>query len=108
MTKRRMKMDRKTRENLNSLSKKAFGKSSKWQKLVNNGIYEPYERDREVMVPRANGTAVKKVFTDKKFVCRRYTVEEVTKLMTDILATKNSSPELSNEVGSPQEVTPAT
>jgi hypothetical protein len=78
-------MDTKTREELNALSKRAFGASSKWQKLVNNGIYEEYSRDREVMVPTANGQLMKKTFTDKKKMARRYSVEEVRKLMEGIL-----------------------
>lgn len=83
-------MDRKTREELNTLSKEVFGTSSRWQKLVNGGVSEPYEREREVMVPRANGTVVKKTFTDKKSVVRRMTVEEVTKLMKDLLEVRRA------------------
>ena len=84
-------MDTKTREELNALSKRAFGTSSKWQKLVNDGFYEEFTRDREVMIPKANGELMKKVFTDKKKVARRYSVEEVRKLMEDILEKSNGS-----------------
>lgn len=83
-------MNRKTREELNEMSKKVFGTSSRWQKIVNNGIAEPYERDRKVMVPRANGTLVEKVFVDKKSVVKHYTVDEVRKLMQDILESRNT------------------
>lgn len=73
------------RQELNALSKQVFGTTSRWQKLVNKGVAEPFERDREVMVPRADGTLVKKTFTDKKYVLKHYSVEEVEKLMTDVL-----------------------
>jgi len=122
-------MNRETRETLNKLSKQVFGSSSKWQKLVNDGVAEPHERDREVMVPRGDGSVAKKIFTDKKLVLRRYSVEEVTKLMLDVLAARNNTilpaeplhsvpsaqlveseslvnqPEPNNDAGSPQEVT---
>ncbi len=78
-------MDRKTREELNEMSKKVFGTASKWQKLVNDGVKDTYERDREVMVPAANGSLLKKTFTDRKYVLKRYSVEEVRKLMQDVL-----------------------
>lgn len=77
-------MDRKTREELNALSKEVFGSSSRWKKIVENGVAEPMQKDREVMVPQA-GRIVKRTFTDNKSVLRRYSIEEVTKLMKDIL-----------------------
>lgn len=83
-------MDRNTREELNSLSKEVFGSSSRWQKFVNKGVSEPFERDREVMIPKANGQFVKKTFTDKKSIVRRYSVEEVRKLMVDIKNVRTS------------------
>jgi len=78
-------MTRIEREELNLLSKQAFGTTSKWQKLVNDGVKEPFERERKVMVPTSKGLR-EKTFVDRKSVLRRYTVEEVKKLMTDILA----------------------
>lgn len=78
-------MDRKTREELNALSKKVFGTTSKWQKLVNNGVAEPFERDREVMITTADGKLGKKVFTDRKYVNKRYSVEEIRKFMESLL-----------------------
>jgi hypothetical protein len=77
-------MDRKTREELNDLSKRVWGSSSRWKKLVEKGFIEFFERDREVMVPGATGVK-KKVFTDRKGVPRRYTIEEVRKVMMDLL-----------------------
>jgi hypothetical protein len=77
-------MDRKTREELNRLSKEVFGTSSRWKKIVDKGTVEPLERDRKVIVPKANGQLVEKVFTDKKGVTKYMTVEEVLKLMLEI------------------------
>ncbi len=77
-------MTRVQREELNALSKECFGTTSRWQKIVNNGVAEPMERKREVMVPSCGGFA-KKTFTDRKSVVRRYSVEEVKALMEDIL-----------------------
>lgn len=87
-------MTRETRQRMNNLSKLVFGTSSKWQKLV-NGIVEPMEREREVTVPDGRGGVKTKVFTDKKSVLKRYTVNEVAALMLDLLksrmeAAKNS------------------
>lgn len=79
-----MVLTRKERLELNEMSKQVFGTSSRWQKIVNNGVAEPYERDREVMVPTSGGVE-KKVYTDTKNVLRRYSIEEVKKLMTDII-----------------------
>lgn len=78
-------MDRKTREELNALSKEVFGTSSRWQKIMDHGVLEPYERDREVMIPQANGRLLKKTFTDKKTVVRHYSLEEVKALMNELL-----------------------
>jgi hypothetical protein len=77
-------MTRTQREELNQLSKQVFGTTSKWQKLVNDGVKEPYERERKVMVPTPAGLK-EKTFVDKKSVVRRYSVEEVKKLMTDMV-----------------------
>jgi hypothetical protein len=85
-------MDRKTREELNKLSLECFGSSSRWQKVMDKGVAEPFERDREVMVPTSKGVE-KKVFTDKKSVVKHYSLEEVKKLMHDILESrKNTAP----------------
>lgn len=77
-------MDRKTREELNKLSKEVFGTSSRWQKIMDKGVAEPHERDREVMIPGPKGLE-KKVFTDKKSIVKHYSLEEVRQLMNDIL-----------------------
>ena len=77
-------MKRELRDELNRMSKEVFGTSSRWQKIYNSGVAQPVERDREVMVPTRNGIE-KRTFTDKKSVVQRYTVDEVRKLMEDIL-----------------------
>lgn len=89
VNKRRKKMEYKTRQELNQLSLKAFGTSSKWQKLVNNGRPELYERDREVVVPE-NGQLAKKIFKDQKVMIHRYTVEEIKKHMMQILEDRHN------------------
>lgn len=78
------KMDRKTKQELNELSKQVFGSSSKWQKLVERGSLEPMQRERKVMVPE-NGSAVEKTFIDRKTVMRRYTPDEIKSEMLSIL-----------------------
>ena len=78
------KMDRNTREELNALSKEVFGTSSKWKKLIEVGHSDVMERDREVMIPTKKGLE-KKVFKDKKSVTKRYTLEEVRKIMAEVL-----------------------
>ena len=84
-------MTHQERQEMNELSKEAFGTSSRWQKIVNEGVLESMERKREVMVPKANGGAMKKTFTDRKSVIRRYTVEEIRKAMEDILEARKEN-----------------
>ena len=79
------------RQELNALSKKAFGSSSRWQKLITKGFAEPVERQREVMVPNKKGVPTMKTFTDKKKVVRHYTVEELRKLMEEVIALNTSA-----------------
>ncbi len=81
-------MTRQEREELNQMSKECFGTTSRWQKIINNGVADPMERDREVLVPDGRGGVKTKVFKDKKAVVKRYSVEDVRKLMEDILKTK--------------------
>ena len=78
-------MTRNEKQELNEMSKKVYGTSSKWKKLVDYGFPEEFSRDREVLVPKANGELTKRTFTDKKFVMHRFTVEEVKKIMQDEL-----------------------
>lgn len=84
-------MTYKERQELNQLSKEVFGTSSKWQKLVNNGFAEDASTSKDVMIPKANGKVVKKTFVDRKSVTKRYTVEEIRKIMTDVLEAKKAA-----------------
>ncbi len=79
------------RQELNRLSKECFGTASKWQKLVYNGESEAFQREREVMIPKKDGRGFdKKVYTDTKYVVKHYSVEEVKKVMLDILESRKS------------------
>jgi len=84
-------MDRKTRDELNSLSKQVFGTSSRWQKLVNDGFQEVITEDVTEQVPQDDGTTVERVVKVPKkvngavqSVTKRYTVEGVMQLMLDL------------------------
>lgn len=90
-------MTRQEREELNNLSKQAFGTSSKWKKLMDNGFPEVYERDREVLVPKANGQITKKTFTDKKSIIKHYSLEEVKKVMLDIILSRKPKNEITSK-----------
>lgn len=92
-------MNRKTREELNALSKKVFGSSSKWQKIVNQGVAQPYERDRKVMIPKANGQLEEKVFTERKFVVEHMTVEQVRAKMEQVLVDRAKPSKFDADVG---------
>ena len=84
-------MEYKTRKELDELSLRAFGTSSKWKKLVDKGIPQLYERDREVIVPNKDGQLSKKVYTEQKYVTKRYTAEEVKKHMMQILEDRHNA-----------------
>ena len=92
-----MNLTYKERQELNELSLKTFGTTSKWQKLLDDGVSQLYTREREVMVPKANGEITKKTFTDKEYRTKRYTVEEVRKAMVDALEAKRLSEEAVNK-----------
>ena len=83
-------MTREIRDNLSRLSKEVFGTSSRWQKILRNGVAQPQERDREVTVPDGKGGFKTKTFTDKKYTIQRFTTEEVVKLMMGILSQRNA------------------
>lgn len=87
-----MNLTQQEKQELNTLSKKVFGTTSKWEKLVNKGDPEPHTRQREVMLPDGRGGLKTKVFTDTKYVLKHYTVEEVKKLMLDVLASRVETP----------------
>lgn len=91
-------MTHEMRDNLNKLSKIIFGSSSKWQKIVDNGIAEPMERDREVTVPDGRGGLKTKVFTDRKYVTKHYSVEEVMVMMMEALKSRAVDEKSDNKV----------
>jgi hypothetical protein len=95
-------MEYKTRQELNELSLKAFGASSRWQKFVNRGVPQLYERDREVVLADQMGKLGKKVFTDQKVVIHRFTVEEVKKHMMQILEDRHTREKLQKEIAEQQ------
>lgn len=76
------------RQELNTLSKLVFGTSSRWQKIVNNGVAEPHSRDREVVIPGPSGLKTK-IFTDTKNIVKHFNVAEVKKLMETILSERS-------------------
>jgi hypothetical protein len=84
-------MTREVRENLNRLSKEVFGTSSRWAKIVNNGVAEPMEREREVTVPDGKGGVKVKTFKDKKTVIKHYTPDEVCSMMLEILQSRQKN-----------------
>ena len=92
-----MNLTYKERQELNQLSKKAFGTSSKWNKLVTRGHTAPFERKREVMVPKADGNLEKKVFTDIQHQTQHYTVDAVRAIMVKILADREASEKAVND-----------
>ena len=64
--------------------------------MVEKGVPELYERDREVMVTTRAGDLKKKVFKDHKYGLKRYTVEEIKKVMEDIVESKKANAEILN------------
>lgn len=79
--------DRKTRLELDALSKDVFGVSSRWQKLVNKGYKEqvteevtetvPAEKEGEAPTTRQVQVPVKTAFGAFQYVIKRHTVESV-------------------------------
>lgn len=78
-------MNRKITEEMNALSKEAYGSSSRWRKLIEKGLPELWEREKEVMVPTRNGDVKKKVFKEHKYCLKRFTLEEVKADMEKII-----------------------
>lgn len=92
-------MDRKTREELNALSKEVFGVPSKWQKFL-KGVPEPVTKmvtervkdkdGKETEVTRQVYETYGKKHQKKVFIKKYYTIEEIKNLM---VAIKNSKEE---------------
>ncbi len=85
-------MNRKSREELNALSKEVFGLSSRWQKLVNKGFQQP--EILEKMIPNSETGKVEKVqFTTHNKITLRHTEESVGQLMTNLKKQRESAME---------------
>lgn len=69
---------------LNELSKKCYGKSSKWQKMVNKGELIP------AMSKNKKGEDV------KVRVISKYTIEEVKSIMEDLVKEEQEAKETEN------------
>lgn len=78
------------RQELNTLSEKAFGTASRWKKLLENGYYETWARDRQAMVTGPDGKMDKRTFTERKQVAKYPTLEEIRKFMADEIEKKNA------------------
>lgn len=79
------------RQELNALSQKAFGTSSKWKKLLDEGYFELWSRDRQAMVAGTDGKMVTKTFTEKKYVTKYPTVDDIRKYMVGEVEKKNAA-----------------
>jgi len=88
-----MNLNRKTREELNALSKEVFGASSRWQKYLESGTQELLVEEVSEIVPGAKEgdpdterkvqTPVKREDGAMQFYTKHYTVEDVRTLMVE-------------------------
>lgn len=86
-------VDRKTRLELNALSKDVFGVSSKWQKLVEKGYLEevteevtetvPAEKEGDAPTTKTVRVPVLTASGGKQSVLKRYTVETVREFLLE-------------------------
>jgi hypothetical protein len=87
-------IDRKTRDELSALSKEVFGASSRWQKLMNDGVQEllteevtelvPGEKEGDEPTERKVWVPVKRSDGALQYSIKRYTLEEVHAYMLDL------------------------
>lgn len=86
-------VDYQTRQELNALSKEVFGSSSRWQKLVNNGVAKLVTEEVTELVPGETDDAPsteRKVQIPVKLngmlhsVVQHHTVESVRELMVEL------------------------
>lgn len=83
-----MNIDRKTKEELNQLSKEVFGSTSKWKKMCELGVAEPIMEDT-IKLTMVDGKEVKEnvktpvLYKDSipTSTLRRYTIPEVREFM---------------------------
>lgn len=86
-------VDRKTRLELNALSKDVFGVSSKWQKLVEKGYLEevteevtetvPAEKEGDAPTTKTVRVPVLTASGGKQSVLKRYTVDSVREFLLE-------------------------
>lgn len=81
-------MKREITEEMNALSKEVYGSSSRWRKLMDKGVPELWEREKEVVIPTRNGQVKTKVFKEHKYSIKRFTLEEVKEEMLKVLASR--------------------
>jgi hypothetical protein len=91
---------REIKEELDKLSKEVFGSSSKWKKMVEDGVIEPVLEDTKRLIPDPETDGDYKTETIKtqvshfganggelsKFEVKRYTVDSIKAHMLDIKA----------------------
>lgn len=78
-------MNRKTKQELNALSKEVFGTASKWQKLIEKGFIWPHEKVEEKVIPNTKtGVLEKKQFKHTEYVHIRHTEDTVRELMNNV------------------------
>lgn len=83
-----MYIDRKTKEELNALSKSVFGTTSKWRKMMELGVSEIVQEDTKKLVVKDGKEEYETIKTpvmhkDQLVVNRlkRYTIDEVREFM---------------------------
>lgn len=91
-----MQYSREITNELNSLSKKIFGSTSKWRKMVEKGVWELVEEDVKKLVVKDGKETTEMVkepvyYTGKRENCEmkqhqlhRYTLEEVKEFMLTV------------------------
>lgn len=86
-----MNIDRKTKEELNQLSKEVFGSSSKWRKMMDLGVPEVVEENTKKLVMKDGKEEYETVKTAVLYkeqmplnTLRRYTVSEVRDFMLTV------------------------
>ncbi len=78
-------MNRTTIDEMNELSKRCFGTTSRWKKILDNGVAEPLPDETKVVPNFATKQLESRTFKSHKSVIKRYTFQEVKELMESIL-----------------------
>ncbi|HEY5234848.1 MAG TPA: hypothetical protein VIJ14_01615 [Rhabdochlamydiaceae bacterium] len=102
-------MTREDRMYMNELSKAAYGSSSRWQKILEKGVTEKYERNHDSVVPSADGKTFEvktvKIYESR---LRRYTETELAATMIGIVENRKEQFSKIMESLQKQTVEPAT